>query len=77
MSSLRKSLPENISDETASVVFDLLRELTYQWDITHYVQIRRFQNARQAALRDPERPWERIRPKTDDGPDDFDDELPF
>lgn len=77
MSSLKIPLPKKISDEAASVIFDLLRELVYQWDITYYVQISRFENARQAALRDPERPWERLRTTPHDEPTEFDDELPF
>ena len=76
MSSLKIRLPKKISDETASVVFDLLNELLYQWDVTYYVQISRFESARQRALYDPERPWERVRSTPHDDTV-LDDELPF
>ena len=53
---LHRLFPDDISDETAAVLSELLYELAVACETRYLTQIRRYHNG-QKNLYDPERPW--------------------
>jgi hypothetical protein len=58
-------LLEELSDEAAFVLCELLHELTQAFESRYYHQIQRYQSAKQADLFDPDQPWIRRQPASD------------
>ena len=77
MSPLDKLLSEDVSDETAVAISNLLIEMFCLWESWHAGQIRRYHELNAPPVADPQRPWERSQPLSDEELAKFNDELPF
>ena len=62
---LETRLPEELSDETAFALCELLNELAQAFESRYYHQLIRYQSAKQADLYDPDQPWIRRQPADD------------
>lgn len=56
--------PEGLSDEAACALSEWLQQLALACESHYFVQLRRYRDARQMELLDPEQPW-RKRPVDD------------
>jgi hypothetical protein len=56
---LETRLLEDLSDEAAFALCELLNELTQAFESRYYHQIQRYHSAKQADLFDPLEPWKR------------------
>jgi hypothetical protein len=60
-SDLEPLFPDNISDETASVVSDFLWRLISAWDGHYFLQLNRYYDSRRRPC-DPDQPWRTLPP---------------
>ena len=58
-SELESLFPDDISDEAASVLSDVLWQLISAWDSRYFIQLQRYQ-ASKAPPCDPEQPWRKL-----------------
>jgi hypothetical protein len=77
MSSLDNLLSEEISDETAVIVSNLLFEMFWVWQCSHGDQIERHHQPASPSIVHPQPPWEGTPPGADEESAPLDDELPF
>jgi hypothetical protein len=54
---LETRLLEDLSDEAAFVLCELLHELAQAFESRYYHQLLRYQSAKQSDLFDPDQPW--------------------
>jgi len=62
---IENDLLEDLSDEAAFALCELLNELAHAFESRYHPQIRRYQSAKQADLFDPDQPWIRRQPSDD------------
>ena len=62
---LETRLLEELSDEAAFALCELLNELAQAFESRYYHQLLRYQSAKQADLFDPDQPWIRRNPADD------------